>query len=220
MFDVRNERLARLANELGHEPTRWESHQIAKSVWLDAGAIRDRVRARESILRRNGLSKLVDHARMNSEFNRTLVAAVNTELARIQSENGSDASEIRSRLKSTSDQMEAIAEAIALRKGLTSLVEKLEKLEARKVELEAELKKVEESQRQGILLVEEGDLMNRLPEILEYLVMRSHAFANLMREIISQLEIIPVQALNSPEVFARVRFKVRGSDSSEQVTFL
>ena len=168
----------------------------------------NRVSPRESLVRTVTLDAILNHAQSYAGFEAKLLEVVKLELARLQQESGSHSNELERKLKDVANQIRLVTNAIAASNGaLPSLLEKLRELESAKSGLASELNRASAEREDGLLSTSDEEISGRLPEILHYIASSSSEFAEAMPDLVPDICVVPVQALDTPAVYARVRIK-------------
>jgi len=185
-----------------------ESDRLVCSRAL-AGDCWNRVRPHEPLLRQRVLDAILAEARKHPPFEGLLLAATKAELMRLQSQTGQRTALLEKQLQAANSQIAAVTNAVAESNGqLPSLLEKLKALEDQRARVLQEIAANEARAGEPPVLSDEA-IRARMPELLRRIAAESFDFADWIRKLISELKILPVQALDTPLVRARVQFVVR-----------
>ncbi|REK24084.1 MAG: hypothetical protein DWQ42_13570 [Planctomycetota bacterium] len=113
------------------------------------------------------------------------------------------------RIKDLQQQASRLADAIAKGGGLETLVARLESVESDLADARARQATSRDDKRVTMTCKSREELSRSLEQILLELAATSYEFADLMREILPELVIVPIQAIDSGLVRSRARLTLR-----------
>ncbi len=177
-----------------------------------AGDCWNKVRPHEPSLRQAVLDAILSEARMYAPFEESLLTSTKIELGRLQSHFGQRTALLEKQLQATKTHISAITTAIAESNGqLHSLLERLKTLEDLSAKLSEEIAAANEARAGEPPVLSDDLIRGRMPELLLRIAAESFDFAEWIRKLIPQLQILPVQALDTALVRSKVRFVVHWS---------
>jgi DNA invertase Pin-like site-specific DNA recombinase len=143
-----------------------------------------------------------------------LITAVTATLSQVRSEDRTREDRRQSEIAALQREGERLAEAIARGAALDPLVTRLKASEQRLALLAMEQTHAEQTRARPVAETSPEYVRENLGEALRYLLANSLDFADELRKRIVDFEIFPVQALDSGQVRARGRWRLRFATSS------
>ncbi len=160
------------------------------------------------------LPLLLTKIRTNPVLLEVLVDAAWMEYDRVGTRAGRRTADLESRIGELRRKCNRITTMLIDRPDSETFLQRLDQSEAEVRELRQELEAEQNARRSNSLCLTRDEVVERLDEVVLHLARTSFAFGKLMRRTFPDFTMVPIQALDTPQIHPRVKLTLPGDSGS------